>query len=116
MTSDLYFTQNKLYKRTSGVDTELESITKGDFISTSNQKRLLDLTAAVDVVISNTVGNYLIICDSQNADPDLAHYTLSIDTDQMDFSQYMQAVVSGTAISIQSDISAQIEVTLIKIS
>ena len=116
MTADLYFTQNKLYKRTAGVDTEIESITKGDYISDAKIKRTLALVATVDVVVSNILGNYLVIVDSQNSDPDTAHYTLSVDAESITFSHYLQTLVSGTAISIQSDIAAACEITLIKVS
>ena len=116
MSSELYFTQNKVFRRLAGVDTEIESITKGDYISDAKLKRTLVLVPAVDVVVSNILGNYIVIVDSQNADPDTAHYTLSIDADSLSFSHYLQTLVSGTAISIQSDIAASVEITLIKVS
>ena len=109
--SNLYFLDLSVKRRVDGIDNEMQHIEKENYLSDSIIERTVSLLPLVNVVLTNISGRYLITLNIINP---LAKVKLFVDGNYLEFDGYFSGIISGTSISITSDIVTAVEATLIK--
>lgn len=110
--SMLHFLDISLLERVNNVDNEIQHIEKSDYLSNSKVQRSLSLLPATNVVLVNAAGRYLVVVD---VTVDTAKVKLFVDGNYTEFDNFFAAIVSGTVVSVTSDIATAADITLISL-
>ncbi len=110
--SNLNFLDISLLRRVNDVDNEVLHVEKSNYLSDSETQRTVALLPATNVVLVNGLGRYLVVADIA---VDTAKVKLYVDGNYIEFDNFFAGIVSGTVISVTSDIATGIDIALIKI-
>lgn len=111
--SDMYYIESNLYKRVSEKDTLVKTIRHEDYNADQRQEWIdLDLLANTSVMLKNLTGTYMLIVSAEST---TANITLSLDSDQITFKNFLTTIVSDIPIQIESNTTTTAYVGLIKI-
>lgn len=112
MSTQLFFFDALIKKRVLGVDQDAMSISKENYESDNILERVYSLTPAVNEVISNVAGTFLLAMDIDEA---TAQVTLYVDSQEITVRDAFLSIISGTTISITSTIATDVTLMLIKV-
>ena len=110
--SAMYFLDQDLYRRENNIDSKIRDYSNDNYISKTAQLGTYELTANVNQVLTNKNAIYLVMVQSTEQD---AILTMSVDATQLEFRHFMSTIVSGTSLSIESNINNTVEITFVEI-
>ena len=108
----MFYLEANLYQREDQSDDPIFTLDAANYQGTDIIKQSRELTIAEDTVLVNTVGNYLVIIQT---DDSLASFELNSDTETLTFKNFFAGVISATGISITASKTVDVELFILKI-